>query len=51
MALARNVEYDPLRQHSAVRAKESLASYRGQTCGVRHAEALRSFNEYPQEIL
>ncbi len=51
MAIARNVEYDPLRHSGAVRAKESLAAYRGQTCGVRYAEALRSFNEYPQEIL
>lgn len=51
MALARNVDYDPLRQDGAVRAKESLAAYRGQTCGVRYAEALRSVNEYPREIL
>lgn len=51
MALARNVEYDPLRQTGAVRSKESLARYRGQTCGVEYAEAVRSFNEYPQDIL
>lgn len=51
MALQRNVEYDPLKLDGAVRSKETLAAYRGQTCGVRYAEALRSFNEYPQEIL
>ncbi len=51
MALARNTDYDPLRQDGAVRAKESLARYRGGTCGVQYAEALRSFNEYPQDIL
>ena len=51
MALARNVEYDPLRQDGAVRSKEALARYRGATCGVQYAEAFRSFNEYPQEIL
>ena len=51
MALARNVEYDPSRPDAAQRAKETLAAYRGQTCGVGFAEALRSFNAYPQEIL
>jgi LmbE family N-acetylglucosaminyl deacetylase len=51
MALARNVDYDPLRQDGAVRGKETLALYRGSTCGVRYAEALRSFNEYPRDIL
>ena len=51
MALARNTNYDPLRQDGAVRAKETLARYRGSTCGVQYAEALRSFNDYPQDIL
>ena len=50
MALARNRDYDPLRQDGAVRSKETLARYRGATCGAQYAEALRSFNEYPQEI-
>ena len=51
MALSQNVDYDPLDQGGAVRAKETLAKYRGATCGVQYAEALRSFNEYPQDIL
>lgn len=51
MSLMQDVEHDPLRQHGAVKAKESLARYRGQTCGVQYAEALRSFNEYPRDIL
>ena len=48
MALSGNVPYDP---QLPQRAKEALATYRGQTCGVRYAEALCSFNDYPQEIL
>ncbi len=48
MALSGNVPYDPQQPQ---RAKEALAQYRGQTCGVRYAEALCSFNTYPQEIL
>ena len=51
MALARNVEYDPLRQDGAVRSKEALARYRGSTCGVQYAEAFQSLNQHPQEIL
>lgn len=51
MALMRNVDYDPLRQDPAVHAKEVLAQYRGATCGVRYAEAVRSLNAAPQEIL
>ena len=31
-------------------AKEALARYRGQTCGVRYSEAFRAGNAYPQEI-
>ena len=51
MAVARNVEYDPLRRDGAVKSKESLARYRGQTCGANYSEALKSWNEYPQDIL
>ena len=50
MALARNQPYDPSRLDGAQRAKEALALYRGQTCGVRYAEALRSANAYPADI-
>ena len=51
MALVRNEKYNPAKQDGAQRAKESLARYRGATCGVQYAEALRSINEYPREIL
>jgi N-acetylglucosamine malate deacetylase 1 len=51
MALVRNEKYDPTQQDNAARAKETLALYRGQTCGVRYAEAFRAANAYPQDIL
>ncbi len=51
MALVRNEKYDPAKRDGAQRVKESLALYRGQTCGVRYAEAVRSAVAHPQEIL
>jgi LmbE family N-acetylglucosaminyl deacetylase len=51
MALTRNQKYDPKTIDGAQRAKESLAAYRGQTCGVRYAEALWATNAHPQDIL
>jgi LmbE family N-acetylglucosaminyl deacetylase len=51
MALVRNEKYDPSALDGAQRAKESLARYRGHTCGAKYAEALRAANAYPQEIL
>jgi LmbE family N-acetylglucosaminyl deacetylase len=50
MAIVRNDKYDTSKQDAAVRAKETLAAYRGATCGVRYAEAFRSANAYPQDI-
>lgn len=50
MALARNQPYDPSKLDGAQRAKEALALYRGQTCGVKYAEAVRSLNAYPTDI-
>jgi N-acetylglucosamine malate deacetylase 1 len=50
MALVRGEKYDPAKQDPAQRAKETLAQYRGATCGVRYAEAFRSANAYVQEI-
>src|SRR5262249_40283311 len=50
MAIVRNEKYDPSQQDPAQRAKETLAAYRGATCGARYAEAFRSGNAYPQEI-
>lgn len=50
MALVRNQPYDAAALDGAQRAKEALALYRGQTCGVKYAEALRSLNAYPRDI-
>jgi LmbE family N-acetylglucosaminyl deacetylase len=51
MALVRNEPYRTGSRDSAQHLKETLALYRGKTCGSRYAEALRA--EYPraQEIL
>jgi LmbE family N-acetylglucosaminyl deacetylase len=51
MALTRNQKYDPKNPDGAVRAKETLAAYRGATCGVRYAEAVWATNPRPQDIL
>lgn len=51
MAISRGVDYDPTTLDGAQRAKETLARYRGSTCGVQYAEALYAANHYPQEIL
>ena len=50
MALMRNQPFDPGSLDGAQRAKEALALYRGQTCGVKYAEAVRRVNAYPEEI-
>jgi len=50
MALVRNKPYDATQRDGAQRVKETLALYRGQTAGVRYAEALRAANAYPQEL-
>ena len=51
MALVRNERYDSSKPDSAQQAKTALALYRGKACAVRHAEALRSFEPYAQDIL
>jgi LmbE family N-acetylglucosaminyl deacetylase len=51
MALTRDRKYDPATPDAAVRAKEALAAYRGQTCGVRYAEALWALSPSPRDIL
>lgn len=50
MALVRRQKYDPTSLDGAQRAKETLARYRGATCGVDYAEALQAGNAYPTEI-
>ncbi len=40
MALTQNKKYNPINPSGAQRNKETLARYRGQTCGVKFAEAL-----------
>ena len=51
MALLRNQKYDKDTPDPAVRAKQALASYRGQTCGVRYAEAVWAMSPSPRDIL
>jgi len=51
MALMRNQPYDAGRQDAAVDVKEAIATYRGQTCGVKYAEALRAYSKSPRDIL
>ena len=50
MALMRNQPYNAGTLDGAQRAKETLALYRGQTCGVKYAEAVRSVDAYPTDI-
>jgi len=50
MALVRNQKYDPSTLDGAQKAKETQALYRGMTCGVRYAEAVRSADAYPREL-
>jgi len=51
MALVRNEPYRPGTRDSAQQLKETLALYRGKTCGVRYAEAVRAGYQRPREIL
>lgn len=51
MALVRNEPYKAGTRDAAQQMKESLASYRGKTCGVRYAEALWAVDKYPRDVL
>lgn len=51
MALVSDHAYDPRQRLPAQEAKEVLAAYRGKTCGVRYAEAVRAVQAYPQQVL
>ena len=50
MALTRGEPFVGDTLDGAQRLKESLARYRGATCGVTYAEALASANAYPQSL-
>lgn len=51
MAIVRNKPYEPERRDPSQEMKEAIARYRGATCGVRYAEALRSYTKRPTDIL
>mgnify|MGYP001179529926 CR=1 FL=1 len=51
MALLQKREFSADQQSSAQLGKETLARYRGQSCGVGYAEALWSARKRPVEIL
>ena len=51
MALVRNEPYKPGELDGAQQTKEAIALYRGKTCGVKYAEALKAMNAEPREIL
>ena len=50
MALVRDEPYTPGPPDGAQLLRETLLRYRGATCGVAYAEALTSFDAYPQAI-
>ena len=50
MALVRNEEYSDKKLDSAVDLKQTLAAYRGKTCGVAYAEALRGYQQSVRDI-
>ena len=50
MAIVRNEPYDSAKRDSAQQTKESLARYRGQTCGAPYAEAVKALYHAPREI-
>jgi LmbE family N-acetylglucosaminyl deacetylase len=50
MALVRNEPFDPATPDGAMQTKEAICRYRGQTCGVKYAEAFRASHASPREI-
>lgn len=51
MALVRNEPYRSESRDAAQQAKESLALYRGSSCGVRYAEAVKCLQPHAVDIL
>jgi N-acetylglucosamine malate deacetylase 1 len=50
MAFTRNRPYDPNVLDPSQTVKETLARYRGMTCGVKYAEAVWATGAYPHDI-
>jgi N-acetylglucosamine malate deacetylase 1 len=51
MSIVRNQPYESERHDPSQEMKEAIARYRGATCGVHYAEALRSHTKRPMNIL
>lgn len=51
MAFVNKTEYDPAKPDAARTAKETIARYRGASCGVKYAEAVWAMRAAPTEIL
>ncbi|MBI3861619.1 MAG: PIG-L family deacetylase [Planctomycetia bacterium] len=51
MAVVRNEPYKPGELDAAQQTKEAIALYRGKTCGVKFAEALKAMNVEVRDIL
>ena len=51
MAIVRNQPYEAQQRDPSQDIKEAIARYRGATCGVRYAEALRAYTKRPVNIL
>src|SRR6185437_16043562 len=51
MALVRNEPYNADKPDKSQQTKEAIARYRGITCGVRYAEALKAMSAEPRDIL
>lgn len=51
MALVRNQPYQPGELDGAQQTKEAIALYRGKTCGVKYAEALKAMTAEARDIL
>ena len=51
MAFVRNRPYDPQSPDASMGVKETLARYRGLSCGAKYAEAVWAAGAYPHDIL